>query len=87
MDDIIIIAAVVSAICGAVCSTLKGWWEAPEDEKYSKQRLCSAIMVSIFSAFGIVNLGLVPEQFNAQGSIGLVITYLLLGFGIDQAKS
>ena len=87
MNDIIIFAAVLSACLGAICSTIKGWWKAPEEEKYSKQKLGSAIMVSVFSAFGIVNLGLIPEQFDASGSIGLVITYLLLGFGIDQAKS
>ena len=81
----IALLAVVSALVGAVASTIQGYWKA--DTGYSLKKLASAIISSGFAAFGIVNLVNIPEQIALVGVVGLVMANLLLGYGIDQAHS
>lgn len=81
----IVLLAVVSAVVGAIASTIQGYWRA--DSGYSLKKLASAIISSGFTAFGIVNLVQIPEQIATLGVVGLTVSNLLLGYGIDQAHS
>jgi len=84
MENIILLA-VVSAVVGAMASTVQGYWKA--ESGYSIKKLASAIISSGFTAFGVVNLVEIPNQVETVGVVGLVIANLLLGFGIDQAHA
>lgn len=87
MSELIVLAAIVCSAVGAILSTVKGWWDSPEDEKYSGGKLASSLIISIFASFTVVNLASLPEDLGATGWTGLAITYLLLGFGADTALS
>ncbi len=85
MSELLAIIAISAAVFGATASTIQGYWNS--DKGYSVKKLASALLTSGFFAFGIVNLSQLPDQLSALGYTGLIITNLILGYGIDQAHS
>lgn len=85
MSEILAIVAVSAAGTGAVVSTIKGYWKY--DKPYSPKKLFSALISSAFTSFSLVNLVQLPDQLSTIGWTGLIISQLLLGYGIDQGLS
>lgn len=85
MTEYLAILAITAAGLGAVASTIQGYWKSSDG--YSLKKLSSAIVTSCFFAFGIVNLTGLESQVSQLGLVGLVISNLLLGYGIDKAHS
>ena len=87
MEQTIALAALIAASSGAILSTISGWWRAPETERFSKGKLASSLIIAIFSSFALVNFNIIQDQLTNLGLVGLITTYTMLGFGIDQATS
>lgn len=87
VNEIIPIVAILAAELGAVASTVQGCLDAPKGTKYSAKKLCSALISSGFTAFGLVNIAALPTDPNTVMWTGLIITNLLIGFGIDKAHA
>ena len=83
MNEIIALIAIVAAATGAIFSTAKGYWNSPDEEKYKKGRLASSLIIATMGSFALVNFNIISDQLTGLGYVGLVITYLLLGFGTD----
>lgn len=80
------IVALVASSLGAVASTIQGK-VANADEPYSLKKLASALISSVFFAWGIVNITGLPSQVDQVGLAGLFIANAILGYGIDQAHA
>ena len=91
MNEIIPIVAIVAAAIGAIASTIQGYWDAPQvdgkDQSYSGKKLVSALLSSCFTAFGLVNIVGLPTDINTVTWTGLIMTNMVVGFGIDKAHS
>ena len=85
VNELIAIAAVGSAVLGAVASTIKGYWAS--DKGFSVKKLFSALLSSGFTAFGLVNLLTVGDTLGSVGWTGLIVANLLIGYGIDSVHS
>ncbi|MFM7795579.1 MAG: hypothetical protein ACKO7N_02335 [Candidatus Nitrosotenuis sp.] len=85
MTETLAIMAIVSAVIGAIASTVQGYWNS--EGGYSLKKLSSAVLTSAFFAFGIVNLTGIDSQASQLGIVGLLVSNLLLGYGIDKAHS
>ena len=85
MNEYIVILAIVAAAIGAVASTIQGYMRA--EGNYSLKKLASALVSSVFFAFGIVNITNVEASLGTIGVVGVFISNALLGYGIDQAHS
>lgn len=85
MSETLALVAICSAVFGAVASTIQGYWNS--DKGYSVKKLFSALLTSAFFAFGLVNLSQVNDQLATLGWVGLIVTNLILGYGIDKAHS
>ena len=87
MNELIAFVALFSASSGAILSTLSGWWNAPDTEKFKKGKLASSLIIAILSSFALVNFSILQDQISSFGIVGLIATYLMVGFGLDQATS
>lgn len=85
VSEIIGIIAIVAASAGAVLSTLKGYFGNKED--YAKGKLASSLIIAILGSYALINFGLLADQVSGLGAVGLFVTYVLLGFGVDQGLS
>jgi len=85
MTETLALMAIASAVIGAIASTIQGYWNS--EDGYSLKKLASAILTSGFFAFGIVNLTGLDSQVSQLGLVGLLVSNLLLGYGIDKAHS
>ena len=83
--------ALGSFVVGAIVSTLKGYWDAPQEIKYSFKKLFGSLLLSAFAATSTLNIASMvaqlPDDLGMLGWVGLVITYALFGFGIDTAHT
>lgn len=85
MSETIALVAVISALSGSILSTVKGFSQS--GEKFKLGRLISSLIIGVFGSFTLINFGVVSSQLDTLGFVGLIITYLLLGFGADQGLS
>lgn len=91
MSELVLIVAIVAAGLGASFNTIEGYLERKGDatkaKKYSVKKLTSALITSIFTAFATINLLQIPDNFATIGYVGIVMTYLIQGYGIDKGLS
>ena len=85
MSEIIALVAILSAVTGAILSTISGWWNS--EGNYHKGKLASSLIIAVMGSFALVNFSILQDQLNNVGLVGLISSYLLVGFGIDQATS
>lgn len=87
VSEIITALAVSAAALGAGASTVQGY--LAQKDSYSIKKLGAALIGSVLSAFGLVNLSAsaLSDQVTALGLVGLFITNVLVGYGIDKAIS
>jgi len=85
MSELVSLCVVAAAAAGAIISTIRG--RVHSGQNYSVKKSISALITSVFTAFGIVNLVGAPEQLSQVGWVGLVLANLLLGYGVDQGIS
>lgn len=85
MSELIVLIAVVATMFGAILSTLKGYFGT--EEPYKVNRLISSLIISVMTAFAIVNFGVIQEQLDTVGLVGLIVLQLVIGFGTDQGLS
>lgn len=85
VQELLPIVAIMAAVFGAIASTIQGYWR--QDKPYSGKKLTSAILSSAFFAFGIVNLSSLTDALTTLGWVGVIVTNLILGYGIDQVHS
>jgi len=83
MNEIIALTAISSCAIGAILSTLSGWWNG--EKNYAKGKLASSLIISVMASFSLVNFGVLQDQIGAIGLVGLVASFILLGFGTDQS--
>lgn len=87
MNETIQLAALIAASSGAILSTISGWWNAPPEVGFKKGKLASSLIIAVFGAFALINFDIIQDQLTNIGLVGLVSTYLMLGFGVDQSLS
>lgn len=87
MNETIALAALISASSGAILSTISGWWNSPPDVGFKKGKLLSSLVIAVFGSFALVNFDIIQDQLTSIGLVGLITTYLMLGFGVDQSLS
>ena len=80
------ILALVAASLGAIASTVQGY-KASNGSSYSVKKLASALISSVFFAFGIVNIAGLQNTTSEIGLVGLFVTNALLGYGVDKAHA
>lgn len=85
MNELITVIAIVAASLGAIASTVQGY--VGSQGEYSLKKLTSALISSVFFAFGIVNIVNLEGDLSTLGVVGLFISNAILGYGIDQAHS
>ena len=85
MSETIAIIAILACLSGAILSTIKGYWKA--DGGYSGKKLVSSLIIAGFTSFSLVNFNILADTINTIGLVGLVTTYLTIGFGVDQGLS
>jgi len=86
VSETVTLIALVAAALGAVASTIQGY-KSSSGEGYSAKKLASALISSVFFAFGIVNIAGLQNTESNVGLVGLVITNALLGYGVDKAHA
>jgi len=85
-SEVVTLLALAAAALGAVASTIQGY-KSSNGEGYSAKKLASALISSVFFAFGIVNIAGLQNTENNIGLVGVVITNALLGYGVDKAHA
>lgn len=86
VSETITALALVAASLGAIASTVQGY-KSSNGESYSVKKLASALISSVFFAFGIVNIAGLQDVSNNVGLVGLFVSNALLGYGIDKAHA
>ena len=91
VSELLTIAAIGSILVGAILSTIKGYWNKPEGTKYDGKKLASSLVIASMAATSSINIASIitglPDQLSTMGWFGLVISYLVFGFGLDQGLS
>lgn len=83
MSEAVVAAAVIAAGTGAALSTIHGWLHNKKaNEGYSLPKLFGGLIPSVMAGFALVNLQGVAA--TDLGLVGVAITNLFLGFGIDR---
>ncbi|MFM7795741.1 MAG: hypothetical protein ACKO7N_03160 [Candidatus Nitrosotenuis sp.] len=86
VSEMITALALSAAALGAVASTIQGY-KSSNGENYSVRKLTSALISSVFFAFGMVNIAGLQNVASDVGLAGLVVSNALLGYGIDKAHA
>ena len=84
-SETLAIVALVAASIGAIASTIQGY-KSSNGESYSPRKLASALISSVFFAFGMVNIVGLQSVTDNVGLVGLFVSNALLGYGIDKAQ-
>lgn len=86
VNEIVATIAILSALAGATFSVARGYWSRPDGTVFSKGKLASALITSGFVTLGLINItSLVTPTANPVSVVATVITYALLGWGVDKA--
>ena len=81
------VAGIIGLCVGAAANTIRGWWNAPDDQKYSIKKLLGALLLAIVQtpiAYGYANM------LTATGNLDPIIaftTMFMQGFTIDVAHT
>lgn len=86
VSETLTIVALVAASLGAIASTVQGY-KSSNGGNYSVKKLTSALISSVFFAFGMVNIVGLQSVSDSVGLVGLFVSNALLGFGIDKAHA
>lgn len=88
-NEILPLVAVCSVIFGVFLSIAKGYGSRPEGDKFKFGKLFSSLIIGVMGSLSISMLIVsnVVSQVNEIGVIALIITFLIQGFGTDQALS
>jgi len=85
VNETVIAIAVLAACLGAIGSTIQGY--KASESSYSKKKLASALISSVFAAFAIVHVSGIETALGQLGMIGVFVSYAILGYGIDKTYS
>mgnify|MGYP003345289601 FL=1 len=85
-SETLAIVALTAASIGAIASTIQGY-KSSNGEGYSPKKLASALISSVFFAFGMVNIVGLQSVTDNVGLVGLFVSNALLGYGIDKAHA
>lgn len=70
--------AVGGALTGAALNSVRAWYDAPEEETFSKKKFVGGLVVGGLAALGIVNFGEIATT-SANGIVALFVTMALAG--------
>ena len=91
VSELLSIAAIGSILVGAIFSTVKGYWAKAEGTKYDLKKLASSIIIAVMAATSSINIASIitglPDQLSALGMVGLIVSYVFFGYGLDQGLS
>ncbi len=79
--------AVGATIGGSLIAVIQGYADAPKEATFSIKKLTSAMITAVTGSFLLVNLGMLPSETNGMTLLGVVIAYLVLGYGGDKGLS
>lgn len=88
MSETIILIAVFATVCGAILSTLKGYFGSlAENKQYKVSRLISSIIIAVMTSLAVINFDILKDSITSLGIVGLIVVQLVIGFGTDQGLS
>jgi len=90
-NDTLVVIAITGAFIGAISSTVIGWWNAPDTEKYSGKKLAGTLLLTAISV--PMQTGIASILSGLPDSTTLYVLFLVfgqalaVGFGLDLAHS
>ena len=88
MDTTLAVLAIVGVMSGSAISSIRGWWNAPDTEKFSIKKLSGSVLLAAIQAPLVIGYAtLIGSVDPVLGPLGAFFTSATQGFTIDQLHS
>ena len=78
---------VIATVLGAVVSVYDGYNNAPENEKFSRKKLLSALIKAVSMSLLAINFNILADQVSGLSFLAICILFFGFGFGADKGFS
>lgn len=75
---------VIATMAGALISVYQGYNDAPEEVKFSRKKLLSAMITAITTSMLLINFATLPDTVSGQSLLAISIMFFIVGYGSDK---